>query len=57
MPGAFRSGRDVLAVRGPDAEAYLQGQLSQDVAALAVGDDGGLACCWSPTASCRRWCG
>jgi folate-binding protein YgfZ len=35
--GAFRVGRDVLAVRGPDAEAYLQGQLSQDVAALAVG--------------------
>ena len=35
--GAFRSGRDVVAVRGPDAEAYLQGQLSQDVAALAVG--------------------
>jgi tRNA-modifying protein YgfZ len=35
--GAFRSGRDVLAVRGPDAESYLQGQLSQDVAALAVG--------------------
>jgi folate-binding protein YgfZ len=35
--GAFRAGRDVLAVRGPDAEVYLQGQLSQDVAALAVG--------------------
>ena len=35
--GAFRAGRDVIAVRGPDAEAYLQGQLSQDVAALAVG--------------------
>ena len=35
--GAFRAGRDVLAVRGPDAEAYLQGQLSQDVAPLAVG--------------------
>jgi folate-binding protein YgfZ len=35
--GVFRAGRDVLAVRGPDAEAYLQGQLSQDVAALAVG--------------------
>ena len=35
--GAFRSGRDVLSVRGPDAEGYLQGQLSQDVAALAVG--------------------
>ena len=36
--GAFRSGRDVIVVRGPDAEAYLQGQLSQDVAALAVWD-------------------
>ena len=35
--GVFRADRDVLAVRGPDAEAYLQGQLSQDVAALAVG--------------------
>jgi folate-binding protein YgfZ len=35
--GAFRAGRDILAVRGPDAEAYLQGQLSQDVAGLAVG--------------------
>jgi tRNA-modifying protein YgfZ len=35
--GAFRAGRDVVAARGPDAEAYLQGQLSQDVAALAVG--------------------
>ena len=35
--GAFRPGREVLAVRGPDAETYLQGQLSQDIAALAVG--------------------
>ena len=35
--GAFVPGRDVFAVRGDDAEAYLQGQLSQDVAALAVG--------------------
>ena len=35
--GAFRSPRDVLAVRGPDALEYLQGQLSQDVAVLAVG--------------------
>jgi folate-binding protein YgfZ len=35
--GAFRPSRDVLAVRGPDAETYLQGQLSQDVSALAVG--------------------
>jgi folate-binding protein YgfZ len=35
--GAFRSARDVLAVRGPDAEEYLQGQLSQDVTGLPVG--------------------
>jgi tRNA-modifying protein YgfZ len=35
--GAYSEPRDVLAVRGPDAEAYLQGQLSQDLAALAVG--------------------
>jgi folate-binding protein YgfZ len=35
--GAFRWLRDVVAVRGPDAEEYLQGQLSQDVTTLAVG--------------------
>ena len=35
--GAFRSSRDVLAVRGPEAEEYLQGQLSQEVTAMAVG--------------------
>jgi folate-binding protein YgfZ len=35
--GAYGLGRDVFAVRGDDAEAYLQGQLSQDVAALAAG--------------------
>ena len=35
--GAFRPARDVVAVRGPEAETYLQGQLSQDVSALAVG--------------------
>ncbi len=29
---------DVLAVEGPEAQAYLQGQCSQDVAALAVGE-------------------
>jgi folate-binding protein YgfZ len=29
--------RDVVRVAGPDAVAFLQGQLSQDVAALAVG--------------------
>jgi len=30
--------QDVIEVRGPDAATYLQGQLSQDVAALAVAD-------------------
>jgi len=35
--GAFVVRRDVVAVRGADAESYLQGQLSQDVAGLAVG--------------------
>jgi tRNA-modifying protein YgfZ len=35
--GAFLLPRQFLAVRGADAEAYLQGQLSQEVAALAVG--------------------
>ncbi len=34
---AIRRSRDVLRVAGPDARTYLQGQLSQDVDALAVG--------------------
>lgn len=29
---------DVVTIAGPDAESYLQGQLSQDVAALQPGD-------------------
>ncbi|MBN2621718.1 MAG: folate-binding protein YgfZ [Acidimicrobiales bacterium] len=36
-PGAVEIDRDALRVAGPDAVDYLQGQLSQDVAALAVG--------------------
>jgi tRNA-modifying protein YgfZ len=36
--GAYLLPRDAVAVRGADAEAYLQGQLSQDIAPLAVGD-------------------
>ncbi len=35
--GAYRAPRDVLTVGGPDAETYLQGQLSQDLGSLAVG--------------------
>ncbi len=36
--GVVCSERDVLSVQGPDAESYLHGQLSQDVAALASGE-------------------
>jgi folate-binding protein YgfZ len=36
--GVLRLERDVVAVRGPDALDYLQGQCSQDVAALADGE-------------------
>lgn len=35
--GAWRARRDVIAVHGPDATAYLQGQLSQDVEGLTPG--------------------
>jgi folate-binding protein YgfZ len=35
--GAFPAPRDVLAMTGPDALDYLQGQCSQDLAALADG--------------------
>ncbi len=35
--GAYRLRVDMVAVRGRDATEYLQGQLSQDVAPLAVG--------------------
>lgn len=35
--GAIALPRDFLLVSGPDAVSWLQGQLSQDVAALAVG--------------------
>jgi len=35
--GALEVGRDVVRVSGPDAEAYLQGQTSQDIAKLSPG--------------------
>ena len=35
--GAVQLDRDFLRISGPDAVSWLQGQLSQDVAALAVG--------------------
>src|ERR1700761_784938 len=33
-----REGRTVIAVTGPDGAEYLQGQLTNDVEALAVGE-------------------
>lgn len=36
--GAVLAARDVLIVAGSDAESFLQGQLSQDVVALAPGE-------------------
>lgn len=38
MTVVARTTRDVLTVTGPEAVTWLQGQLSQDVAALAPGD-------------------
>lgn len=35
--GAYRAARDVVSVHGPDALAYLQGQLSQDLDPVGVG--------------------
>ena len=32
------TGREVVRVTGPDAQAYLQGQVSQDLLPMAVGD-------------------
>jgi folate-binding protein YgfZ len=52
--GAAVVDRDVVRVGGPDAAAYLQGQLSQDVEGLAVG-----ATTWSfvlqPTGKVDAW--
>jgi folate-binding protein YgfZ len=52
--GAFAVDRDVVRVSGPDAVAYLQGQLSQDVETLAAG-----ATTWSfvlqPTGKVDVW--
>jgi folate-binding protein YgfZ len=42
-PNGWRLGRDVLRAAGPEAASYLQGQLSQDVLALA---DGNSAWSW-----------
>jgi tRNA-modifying protein YgfZ len=37
--GVIRSRREAVVAEGPDALSFLQGQLSQDIAALAPGED------------------
>ena len=38
VEGAVRLQRDAVLVAGPEALSYLQGQLSQDVEAMGIGD-------------------
>ena len=52
--GAAPIVRDVVRVEGPDAIDYLQGQLSQDVSALAVGDTA-LSFVLQPTGKVDTW--
>ncbi|MEM9518489.1 MAG: hypothetical protein AAGA37_04155 [Actinomycetota bacterium] len=48
------STRETVRVSGPDAEAYLQGQISQDVVALAVGETA-WALILQPTGKVDAW--
>ncbi|MEM8706061.1 MAG: hypothetical protein AAGE98_06355 [Actinomycetota bacterium] len=48
------SQRETVRVTGPDAESYLQGQISQDVARLAVGDTA-WALVLQPTGKVDAW--
>jgi len=52
--GATELERDVVRVAGPDALAYLQGQLSQDVEALDVGSTA-LSFLLAPTGKVDAW--
>jgi folate-binding protein YgfZ len=52
--GAAPLQRDVLRVHGPEAIEYLQGQLSQDVAALAVGQSA-PSLLLQPTGKVEAW--
>ena len=54
-PMVVRRLRDFVSVAGPDAADYLQGQLSQDVPAVEVGESA-----WTfvlqPTGKVDAWC-
>ena len=52
--GAAPLQRDVVRVHGPDAIEYLQGQLSQDVAALGVGESA-PSLLLQPTGKAEAW--
>lgn len=52
--GAAPIQRDVVRVHGPDAVEYLQGQLSQDIAALAI-DESAPSLLLQPTGKVDAW--
>lgn len=52
--GAAPIRRDVVRVQGPDAIAFVQGQLSQDVAALAI-DESARSFLLQPTGKVDAW--
>lgn len=52
--GAAPIRRDVVRVQGPEAVAFLQGQLSQDVAALAI-DESAPSLLLQPTGKVEAW--
>lgn len=52
--GAAPLARDVVVVRGPEAVAFLQGQLSQDLDAMAVGSSS-PALLLQPTGKTAAW--
>jgi len=53
-PGAVAIERDGLRVRGPEAISYLQGQLSQDVGALGIGQSA-RSLLLEPTGKVTAW--
>ncbi len=52
--GAAPIRRDVVRVQGPDAVAFLQGQLSQDIAGLAI-DESARSLLLQPTGKVDAW--
>lgn len=51
---AVRLPRDVIAVEGPDAQSYLQGQVSQDIDSLAI-DESAYSLILQPQGKVDAW--